>query len=332
MDAARSFDLHAKRSALTIVELLVVITIIGLLIALLLPAIQASRESARKTQCRNNLKQLGFAAQNHLNSTGFFPTGGWGWSWAGDPDQGFGNSQPGGWIYCLLPYIEEKALWSAGKGIDINTDPSQKRPAAAAQMLTPIPLVYCPSRRDAIVYPYMALHQPVNVLLPVFYLGVLKTDYAANVGDSVGLDDPGPTSMAGAAQYSWLSGFTGVTFQHSQVPASLISDGLSHTYFAGEKYLDPANYATGLDLGDNDAATQGYDNDMLRMAGSGNTPMQDTRGTQMIDSFGSAHPEGFNMVFCDCSVHLIDYAIDPIVHNDLANRADGQTVSSKSIH
>src|SRR5512136_1509047 len=102
---------QSKRTGFTLVELLVVITIIGILVALLLPAIQAAREAARRLQCTNNLKQIGLAALRHEQAWGFYPSGGWAVNWTGDPLRGFGREQPGGWIYNLLPYLEQEALW-----------------------------------------------------------------------------------------------------------------------------------------------------------------------------------------------------------------------------
>ena len=105
-----------RRRGFTLVELLVVIAIIGILVALLLPAVQAAREAGRLTQCKNNLKQVGLAVQNHMNLYKYFPTGGWGWNWTGDPERGVGKTQPGGWAYNILPFIDEIPLHDMGKG------------------------------------------------------------------------------------------------------------------------------------------------------------------------------------------------------------------------
>ena len=111
---------EGRRRGFTLVELLVVIAIIGVLVAMLLPAVQAVREMGRRTQCKNNLRQLGVAALAHVEKQGYFPSSGWGYGWVGDPDMGFGAKQPGGWIYNVLPYLGFDNIHDIGADMNWN--------------------------------------------------------------------------------------------------------------------------------------------------------------------------------------------------------------------
>ncbi len=151
-----------KSTAFTLVELLVVITIIGILIALLLPAVQAAREAARQAQCANHLKQIGLACLEHEQINGVLPTGGWGNWWVGDPDRGFGSRQPGGWAFSILPYMEQQALHDLGAGMT-----GAARQAAITQReATPIEAWSCPTRRPPGIYPQTPVITYYNVTIP----------------------------------------------------------------------------------------------------------------------------------------------------------------------
>ncbi len=167
-----------SRSAFTLVELLVVIAIIGILVALLLPAIQAAREAARRMECTNHIKQMSLGMLNHESALRFFPSGGWIWYWMGDPDQGFGKKQPGGWPFNILPYIEAKGLHDMAKGQTL----AEKRKTLGTMGQTPMAVFYCPTRRGASVYPNPT-YNCVNTD-PIAFAA--HTDYAANAGDAVG--------------------------------------------------------------------------------------------------------------------------------------------------
>jgi prepilin-type N-terminal cleavage/methylation domain-containing protein len=317
------------RSAFTLVELLVVIAIIGVLVALLLPAIQAAREAARRMDCTNHLKQIALGALNHENALKFFPTGGWVWYWMADPDQGYGKKQPGGWAYNILPYMEGKGLHDMAKGQTL----AEKRKTLATLGQTPLGLFYCPTRRGAAVYPNF--QNCVNTD-PIPYAA--RTDYAANAGTLVGgfWEAPSlggdPTTMK-AEDYPDVSSATGVIFTTSMIRIKEIRDGLSHTYLIGEKYLIPDHYTDGLEGVDNNPLYAGFDWDWQRWGGPelpldpACEPTRDRRGESSYIKFGSAHAAAFNMALCDGSVHAIGYDIDPVMHSRLSSRNDGKAAA-----
>jgi len=310
-----------NRRGFTLIELLVVIAIIGILIALLLPAVQAAREAARITHCQNHLKQMGLAAHSHDEAHGSFPTGGWGWRWAGDPDRGAGKRQPGGWAYVLLPYLELQDLHDLGAG----ESSSRKRNLMSKATSTPIGLYYCPSRRPKIAYPYVHGSPYYNITRPSV---IARTDYGGSSGDRTGFVTAGPSTLSQGDSQNWGDGpqvLNGVIFIRSEVRQAEIGDGLSHTYLIGERYLNPDDYMHGRACDDDQGWNMGYDFDINVWAA--NKPLQDTPGVGGCRTeFGSAHSAGFNVVLCDGSVHMISYSIALEIHRRLGNRHDGKPV------
>ena len=278
-------------------------------------------------ECQNHLKQMTLASLNHESAHGFLPAGGWGSNWIGDPLYGVDWRQPGGWIFNLLPYVEGQGIY------DLQLDKTGPEKTEAIKQMTAraLPTFQCPSRRAP---------QPLTS-------GFAQSDYAGNGGEAyVGFNGTGPDNMLGPADYQagtvnpgragWsivAAGSTGIFYGASQTKLSDILDGTSQTYFAAEKFLDPDDYNTGLNLGDDQNMYTGCQDDIVRWVGNGTdltyTPREDDADTAHYYHFGSAHSGGFNASMCDGSVHSISYSIDLETHRQLGNRKDGRVIDKK---
>lgn len=356
----KAMDMKRRTSGFTLVELLVVIAIIGVLVALLLPAVQAAREAARLKQCTNNLKQMGLAFLNHDNTQGHLPTGGWGWRWQPEPDRGFGRNQPGGWPYGVLAYAELNNVRLIGKGFVASGRGALSGDHLRPLISTPVPMFHCPSRRASIAYPVVRnppnLANNITGCTPNSTCVANRTDYAANGGnihaDSGG--DQGPATIDAAATYNWVFDpnstsassvpQNGVVTQRSGTKLKQVTDGTSNTAMVGEKYVAPDFYETGDDWGDDQTMYVGFDRDTIRYFANTNSatpnvryltnqfpnwrPRQDTPGyTPDLPPWGSNHSSGLQFVFCDGSVRLINYEIDEEPYWAMGGRDDGSTAT-----
>lgn len=169
-----------KGGGFTLVELLVVIAIMGVLVGLLLPAVQAARESARITACKNNLAQLAKGLIGHDAAMVGFPSGGWGDLWLGSAERGSEKQQPSGWTYSVLPYVEEIALHATLKGLTATTASGAYQEFVNAS----VPLFACASRRSSRPLPIAAKDFRTPLGTAVLITKATRTDYAANAGSS----------------------------------------------------------------------------------------------------------------------------------------------------
>jgi len=344
-------DETSSRAAVTLVELLVVVAVVGLLVAILLPAVQSAREAARRAHCQGNLRQLALGCLAHEQIRGFLPSGGWGGEWTGDPDRGFGTKQPGGWAFNLLPHLEQADLRNLGAG---GGDAAAKADLAVVRLTTPLGIFSCPSRRGPGLWTLASSKRPLRVTaVPQMTTrqppAVVRGDYAANMGSGT---LPGsnyrsggsPSSVASGdlmSEAAWQAGYgppaDGLIFRRSCIRLREISDGVSGTYLLGEKYVDPSSLSTGLSDDDDQCLYSGHDRDVLRTgleppsvdrAGFDPATVSGAAGAAnkfpLPIAFGSPHPDACGMAMADGSVRVVAASIEPAVHRAAASRNDGQ--------
>jgi len=290
----------------TLVELLVVIAIIGVLVALLLPAVQAAREAARRAQCTNNLKQLGLALHNYHDVNRAFPPGniahwtgsvvnGWGWTWHAK----------------LLPFIEQNSLYDEiGSHMNTDTGGSTDAWVVLACEETVIPAFQCPSHPNGnLSYSGQGNDQISN------YNGVCGT----NTFNSDHTDEMSDVGFRG----------DGIFFLNSSIGFRDIIDGSSNTFIVGEVQVKLADNMPGGD--------RHY---IFSPSGDGNPPTDvseyligmergefgDPINSGGEEAAGSYHPGGCLFLFADGSTSFISENINEIVYQALSTRAKGEVI------
>ncbi len=289
-----------RSGGFTLVELLVVIAIIGVLVALLLPAVQAAREAARRTQCQNNLKQIGIAIQNHHDTLRVFPSGGT-VPWAGQAHNGTAIDTKNAlmsWPYQILPYIEQINVHKQSTPYDLE--------------ISAINGYFCPSRGPVRRQGHRVLND---------YAGATPAD-APNTWDQFWHGNvwgvPTQARYFGVIVRSQTAGCP-ITMGH-------VKDGTSNTMIASEKWLHIDRYESG-DWHDDQGWIDGWDPDVMRYTGF--LPIPDSRGSPYGwdgYQFGSAHPSGLNVMLADGSVRMVAFTIDATIWNNLGDRREGQVV------
>jgi len=296
-----------RQRGFTLVELLVVIAIIGILIALLLPAVQAAREAARRMSCTNNFKQVGLAMHLYHDSNLCLPAG---WSaWHPTTGQPYWLGQPGwGWASTILPYLEQD---NVAKSL-IHRELPMTDAMNQAVRLMPIPTYRCPSDKSDKTF----ILQPGPMPKPNYTTGFTATELAT--GNCVG--NFGTIPMATVCSGTGNCVGDGVMVFQRWFGFADITDGLSETFLVGER-RSKAYPSTWMGV------FAGGDMAPGRVVAVASTPpnssVSTATGPSDMYNFSSFHPTGTNFLCADGSVHLISETIEQSVYWALCTRANG---------
>ena len=295
----------SESKGFTLVELLVVIAIIGVLVALLLPAVQAAREAARRTQCVNNLKQIGIGLHNYHDVLGTLPPGA---IWFGASTNNRGS------IYVhLLPFIEQQPLYNQ---FTFTQPPENESVGGVLLASTIIKTLICPSDDNNNLLNGRAIHNYAASIGPTGHISSPSCD-CSNSWNTYQLAPYGSTtSFAGPfTRYSTTSRFADIT------------DGLSSTIFFGEVRRGCSNHNSGGWAGSNNGCGLtstlvpiNYDSCNPNASNPCNRPCNWT--TEL--AFKSRHPSGANFLMGDGSVHFLPQTIDHWTYNYLGCKNDGK--------
>jgi len=294
------------------VELLVVITVIGILVALMLPAVNSAREAGRQVECKNNLKQMSLACLAHVEAHGIFPGGGLNFwtdrTWYSPGVPAIAPAQHLGWAYQILPFIEEGNLWISGTSAE-----------DVGKVL--LSWCYCPTRRR----PMLLIDDQCGGRVTRGGM-----DYAGNGGCDSSVGEWG----------IWGNGADApITRCPDVVSHAQITDGVSNTLLLGEKCLNvsvfPYNQAD-----DDGGWIEGWDFDTIRWGVFQPRPDMNQGPIMPISAirhdgnshggsryaFGSSHPSQFMSALCDGSVRTIAFSISSNVFKNLSSRNDGAVI------